>query len=163
MYSVSEKKRTGAMAPLGRNGIVAPGISEFFTQSGGPPSLKSRLLNGEKLYGALSVSYSPVNAEILGWAGYDFVVVDMEHGPGDTFSALSILRALSSAGTPAIIRVPDNDEIYVKWLSIWAQQASCSQRLTVQKKQEMQLLHVDILLLDVEELLLHLSGHLAMG
>ncbi|KAL2610363.1 hypothetical protein R1flu_028936 [Riccia fluitans] len=96
------------------NGIVAPGMAEFFTESGDPPSLKSRLLNGEKLYGALSVSYSPVNAEILGWAGYDFVVVDMEHGPGDMFSALPVLRALNSARTPAIIRVPDNDEIYVK-------------------------------------------------
>jgi 2-keto-3-deoxy-L-rhamnonate aldolase RhmA len=76
--------------------------------------LKERLQNGEQLYGAFSVSFSPVVAEILGWSGYDFVVVDLEHGPGDTMAAVPILQALSSTGTPAIIRIPVSDPVWAK-------------------------------------------------
>jgi len=50
----------------------------------------------------------------LGWSGYDFVVVDMEHGPGDTMAAVPILQALASTGTPAIIRIPANDPVWAK-------------------------------------------------
>jgi len=60
------------------------------------------------------VSFSPVVAEILGWGGYDFVVVDMEHGPGDTMATLSILQVLASTNTPAIIRIPANDPVWAK-------------------------------------------------
>lgn len=81
---------------------------------GGSITLKERLRNGEQLYGAFSVSFSPVVAEILGWSGYDFVVVDMEHGPGDTMAALPILQALASTGTPAILRIPANDPVWAK-------------------------------------------------
>lgn len=77
-------------------------------------TLKERLHNGDQLYGAFSVSFSPVVAEILGWAGYDFVVVDLEHGPGDTMAAVPILQALASTGTPAIIRIPANDPVWAK-------------------------------------------------
>lgn len=79
-----------------------------------PKSIKSRLSGGEQLYGAFMVSFSTVVAEILGYAGYDFVVVDMEHGPGDTISALSILQTLAGTGTPAILRLPFNDPVLVK-------------------------------------------------
>ncbi|KAL2610692.1 hypothetical protein R1flu_029265 [Riccia fluitans] len=94
--------------------VAACGIAEFSTVSDYPPSLKSRLLRGEKLYGAFSSSFSTVVAEILGWAGYDFVVVDMEHGAGDTFAALPVLQALASTGTPAVLRIPWNDPVLVK-------------------------------------------------
>ena len=77
-------------------------------------TLKERLRHGEQLYGAFSLSFSPVVAEILGWGGYDFVVVDMEHGPGDTMAALPILQVLASTNTPAIVRVPVNDPTWAK-------------------------------------------------
>lgn len=80
----------------------------------GKGTLKERMRNGEQLYGAFSVSFSPVVAEILGWGGYDFVVVDMEHGPGDTMATLSILQVLASTNTPAIIRIPANDPVWAK-------------------------------------------------
>jgi 2-keto-3-deoxy-L-rhamnonate aldolase RhmA len=76
--------------------------------------LKERLASGEQLYGAFSVSFSPIVAEILGWAQYDFVVVDMEHGPGGTMAALPVLQVLASTGTPAILRLPANDPMWAK-------------------------------------------------
>ncbi|KAL2610704.1 hypothetical protein R1flu_029277 [Riccia fluitans] len=90
------------------------GMAELSKQNDDPPTLKARLLSGEKLYGAFSSTFSTVVAEILGWAGYDFVVVDMEHGAGNSFAALPILQALAATGTPAVLRLPWNDPVLVK-------------------------------------------------
>lgn len=77
-------------------------------------SLKSRLGNGETLYGLFLLSFSPTFAEIAGLAGYDFVVVDMEHGHGGIADALPCLHALAASGTPAIIRVPETCPTWAK-------------------------------------------------
>ncbi|XP_002534296.2 2-keto-3-deoxy-L-rhamnonate aldolase [Ricinus communis] len=77
-------------------------------------SLKSRLRNGETLYGIFLLSFSPTLAEISGLAGYDFAVVDMEHGPGGITEALNCLRALASTQTPAIIRLPETCPTWAK-------------------------------------------------
>eukprot|EP01018_Ginkgo_biloba_P012956 Gb_26202 [translate_table: standard] len=82
--------------------------------NGVPKSLKSRLADGEQLYGVFLLSFSPVLAEIVGYAGYDYAVVDMEHGPGDTMAALPMLQALASTNTAAILRIPDNDPVMAK-------------------------------------------------
>ncbi|KAK1408973.1 hypothetical protein QVD17_41176 [Tagetes erecta] len=79
-----------------------------------PPTLKSRLKNGDTLYGLFLLSFSPTLAEIAGLSGYDFVVVDMEHGPGGITGALSCLHALAASGTPAIIRLPESDAAWAK-------------------------------------------------
>ena len=72
-----------------------------------PKNLKSRLRKGETLYGLFLLSFSPTIAEIAGLAGYDFVVVDMEHGHGGISDALPCLHALAAAGTAAVIRIPE--------------------------------------------------------
>eukprot|EP00252_Welwitschia_mirabilis_P016985 TRINITY_DN37778_c0_g1_i1.p1 TRINITY_DN37778_c0_g1~~TRINITY_DN37778_c0_g1_i1.p1 ORF type:complete len:338 (+),score=36.32 TRINITY_DN37778_c0_g1_i1:133-1146(+) len=77
-------------------------------------SLKQRLAAGEKLYGMFMMGFSPVIAEIAGYAGYDYVVVDMEHGPGGNMSALTVLQALASTGTPAVLRIPENSPVAAK-------------------------------------------------
>ncbi|KAF5478011.1 hypothetical protein F2P56_004605 [Juglans regia] len=78
-------------------------------------SLKARLNNGEgPFYGLFLLSFSPTLAEIAGHAGYDFVVVDMEHGSGGISDALPCLRALAATGTPAILRIPDNSPTWAK-------------------------------------------------
>ena len=79
-----------------------------------PRILKERLKNGERLYRAFSLSFSPVVAEILGWAGNDFVVVDMEHDPSETMAALPILQALASTNTPATSRLLVIDPTWIE-------------------------------------------------
>ncbi|MCO5612289.1 hypothetical protein L7F22_066554 [Adiantum nelumboides] len=76
--------------------------------------LKARLASDEPLYGAFLCSFSPTLAEILGQAGYDYVILDMEHGPGDTFAALPCMQALAAAGVPAIVRIAANDPVLIK-------------------------------------------------
>ncbi|EXB39943.1 2-keto-3-deoxy-L-rhamnonate aldolase [Morus notabilis] len=77
-------------------------------------TLKSRLRSGETLYGIFLLSFSPTLAEIAGLAGYDFAVVDMEHGPGGISDALDCLRALAATRTPAILRLPESSPAWAK-------------------------------------------------
>ncbi|KGN55674.1 uncharacterized protein LOC101213205 [Cucumis sativus] len=77
-------------------------------------TLKSRLRNGDTLYGIFLLSFSPSLAEIAGFSGYDFVVVDMEHGYGGISDALPCLHALAAAQTPAILRIPENSATWAK-------------------------------------------------
>ncbi|CAI0408856.1 unnamed protein product [Linum tenue] len=77
-------------------------------------SLKNRLRDGETLYGLFLLSFSPTLAEIAGLAGYDFVLVDMEHGPGGITEALHCMRALAATRTPAILRLPETSPVWAK-------------------------------------------------
>ncbi|KAL3499080.1 hypothetical protein ACH5RR_041812 [Cinchona calisaya] len=79
-----------------------------------PETLKSRLRNGETLYGIFLLSFSPTLAEIVGLAGYDFAVVDMEHGHGGISDALPCLHALAATNTAAILRIPESSATWAK-------------------------------------------------
>jgi 4-hydroxy-2-oxoheptanedioate aldolase len=48
---------------------------------------------------------SPLTAEIVGLAGVDWVVIDLEHGPGTEREALAQMQALAHTGTAALVRV----------------------------------------------------------
>ncbi|XP_030951790.1 uncharacterized protein LOC115975227 [Quercus lobata] len=77
-------------------------------------NLKSRLHNNETLYGIFLLTFSPTLAEIAGLSGYDFVVLDMEHGPGGIPEALACLHALTATNTPAILRLPESSAAWAK-------------------------------------------------
>lgn len=64
--------------------------------------------------GTWVMSASPTVAEALGFSGFDFLIVDMEHVPVDIPQVIELLRAI--AGTPAapVVRVPWNDQVLVK-------------------------------------------------
>jgi 4-hydroxy-2-oxoheptanedioate aldolase len=79
-----------------------------------PNALKARLDAGDSIYGAWVGSGSPANAEILGHVGFDFMVVDQEHGAGELADAVAALRAAESSGTPCMVRAPWNDPIWIK-------------------------------------------------
>ncbi|MFX6790178.1 aldolase, partial [Acinetobacter baumannii] len=42
-------------------------------------SFKKRIANGETLYGIFCSVASPINVEQLALAGYDFIIIDLEH------------------------------------------------------------------------------------
>ena len=64
--------------------------------------------------GTWIMSASPVVAEAVGCAGFDWAVVDMEHTPLDQMEVVHVLQAI--AGTPMVpvTRVPWNDTVMVK-------------------------------------------------
>ena len=67
--------------------------------------LKNRLNDGEAVHGCWLNSGSPINAEILGKAGFDWVTIDLEHGAGTENNLLGQLQALSASETFPIVRV----------------------------------------------------------
>uniref|UniRef100_A0A1J3E3D8 2-keto-3-deoxy-L-rhamnonate aldolase n=3 Tax=Noccaea caerulescens TaxID=107243 RepID=A0A1J3E3D8_NOCCA len=77
-------------------------------------SLKSRLREGDKLYGLFLLSFSPDLAEIAALAGYDFIIVDLEHGAGGISDALNCIRAIEAGGCSAVLRVPDISQAWAK-------------------------------------------------
>ena len=79
-----------------------------------PNSLKLRLARGETLFGAWIETGSATNAEILGRCGFDFLLLDLEHGEGDLKHAVEMLRAADASGSPAIVRAPSNDPVFLK-------------------------------------------------
>jgi 4-hydroxy-2-oxoheptanedioate aldolase len=77
-------------------------------------ALKRRLADGETLFGAWVETGSATNAEILSHLGFDFLLVDLEHGQGELSDAIAIMRAAGGSGTPCIFRVPSGDPIFLK-------------------------------------------------
>jgi len=57
---------------------------------------------------------SPLAAEIVALAGYDCVLIDMEHGPGSVLDALSLMQAVQGADPVPLVRVPWNDPVALK-------------------------------------------------
>ena len=65
----------------------------------------SGLRAGDVALGAFLSTGNPVNAEIVGQAGFDFLLVDLEHGMGGERDVLPQLYALSATPAAAIVRV----------------------------------------------------------
>ena len=59
-------------------------------------------------------SDSVVSAELAGLTGFDWAVLDWEHGICDFNGILGKLRALTPAETVPVVRVPANDPVYIK-------------------------------------------------
>ncbi|MBQ9805076.1 MAG: aldolase [Clostridia bacterium] len=71
--------------------------------------LRERIERREKLSGAIVSLSDPCLCEIMGNAGFDYIWIDMEHTYMSYKEALCHLNAARSTGTPAIVRVPQND------------------------------------------------------
>jgi len=95
-------------------------------------NLKKRLQNGEALIGCLLNSGNAYSAEIVGRAGFDWVMVDLEHGAGNEKDALSQLQTLQATPTGVIIRVESNNKQRVqRALDMGAEGIICPQVETV--------------------------------
>lgn len=71
---------------------------------------------GEKQIGLWVSLASNYAAEVTAGAGFDWLVVDMEHSPGDLQTTFSQLQALAPYAGTAIVRTPWNDAVMVKRL-----------------------------------------------
>lgn len=52
---------------------------------------------------------SPLSAEVIARAGFDWICVDMQHGLMGVDTALSMLQAIDTVGVPAFVRVRWNE------------------------------------------------------
>ncbi|MBI4626130.1 MAG: 2-dehydro-3-deoxyglucarate aldolase [Verrucomicrobia bacterium] len=74
-----------------------------------PPEFRQRVLAREWVCGTFLNLGSPVTVEVAGLAGFDWVLIDHEHGPGGEDTLLHQLHA--AAATPAfpIVRIAANE------------------------------------------------------
>jgi len=68
-------------------------------------NLKQRIKNGETVFGCWLNLGSSLTAEMVGLAGFDWVLIDLEHGAGSEKDVLHQLQALERGTAAAIIRV----------------------------------------------------------
>jgi 4-hydroxy-2-oxoheptanedioate aldolase len=67
--------------------------------------LRERLIKGDTLIGCFLGLGSSVTSEIIGLAGFDWALIDLEHGAGFESDVLHQLQALEHTGAAALIRV----------------------------------------------------------
>ncbi|AEE50158.1 HpcH/HpaI aldolase family protein [Haliscomenobacter hydrossis] len=68
-------------------------------------NLKKRLQNGETLHGCWLNLGSPLTAEIVGLSGFDWVLIDLEHGAGTEKEALAQMQGLEHTAAGIVVRV----------------------------------------------------------
>ncbi len=69
---------------------------------------------GKAPLGTWIMSASPVIAEAIGHAGFEWGVVDMEHAPLDIMDLVHMLQAVGNTRMLPVTRVPWNDTVMVK-------------------------------------------------
>ncbi len=74
---------------------------------------RQRVLGGDTLIGAFSDLDSPLAAELLGRAGMDWAVLDLEHGAATEGGLLALLYAVGTTPMAAIVRPPSAERLRV--------------------------------------------------
>lgn len=75
---------------------------------------KRRIVGGQPAFGCWLEMCSPIAAEIIAQAGYDCVLIDLEHGPGSYLDAVSLMHAVQGSACAPLLRVPVNDPTVLK-------------------------------------------------
>jgi 4-hydroxy-2-oxoheptanedioate aldolase len=85
------------------------------------------------VFGPFCKTSDPGMIEVMGYAGFDFVILDMEHGPNHLETIQHLVRAAEVAGIIPIVRVPNkNEEMISKVLDIGAAGIQVPQVTTAQ-------------------------------
>ena len=74
---------------------------------------KNRLKEGKTVFGPFMKSTDPAFIEVAGYSGFDFVILDMEHGPAGFSELQNLIRAALIANIMPIVRTSDSDEISI--------------------------------------------------
>ena len=72
-------------------------------------AVKGRLKSRDAVVGSFCNLPSPEAVELLGWAGFEFVIIDAEHGPQNLETVANMVRAAEASGTTPLVRVAVNE------------------------------------------------------
>ena len=75
---------------------------------------KKALAKGEMQFGCWIGLGDPFPAEMMGQAGFDWLVIDGEHGPNDLRSITAQLQAIEGTGSHPVVRVPVGETYMLK-------------------------------------------------
>lgn len=77
-------------------------------------TLRDRIRAKELTLGSWITIGHPNVAEILANAGFDWLVIDVEHNPIDPAMVQTLITTIQSKGVKAIVRVSKNEEVVIK-------------------------------------------------
>jgi 2-dehydro-3-deoxyglucarate aldolase len=75
---------------------------------------KRALAERRRLVGFWSALPSPLIAEMVALAGFDFALFDLEHAPGDLLTLIGQLHAVNGTPLQPVVRTPANDTVWIK-------------------------------------------------
>ena len=81
-----------------------------------PNRFRQDLIAGKRLIGCWASLASPITTEVLGVAGFDWILLDAEHAPNDVLTLVPQLMALKDSVSAAVVRPPWNDTVVIKRL-----------------------------------------------
>ncbi len=76
-------------------------------------SFRDRTLAGDALFGLFLDLASPASAELCAHVGYDWLLVDLEHGESTEADLLGMLRAVELGGSTALVRPQTGERIRI--------------------------------------------------
>ena len=81
-----------------------------------PNTLRRDLRAGKTLIGCWMSLANPITAEVLGVAGFDWLLLDGEHAPNDLTTFIGQLMALKDSASAPVVRPTCNNEVEIKRL-----------------------------------------------
>jgi 2-keto-3-deoxy-L-rhamnonate aldolase RhmA len=75
--------------------------------------LRDRILAGETLFGLFLDLGSPISAELAARAGYDWLVIDLEHGAATEADLLLLLHSVEAGGAAALVRPQSGERLRI--------------------------------------------------
>ena len=72
------------------------------------------LQDGKLTAGAWLQMTSPMSAELMARAGFDWLMIDMEHAPGDYLNLAAQIQAMGATDCVPLVRAPWNDPVAIK-------------------------------------------------
>ena len=76
--------------------------------------LRTKIEAGTKCVGGWVTLADPLVAELLASAGFDYIVVDMEHWAADLPEVVACFQAIVAGGSVPVARLPANDRVWIK-------------------------------------------------
>lgn len=73
-------------------------------------NFKNKIKSDDCVYGIFMKTGDPMFVEAAGIGGFDYVILDTEHGPVSVENQQNNIRAAEARGTVPIVRLPDGDE-----------------------------------------------------
>jgi len=77
-------------------------------------SLKQKLKNNELTIGSWIMMGNPMSVEVMALAGFEWLVVDIEHTSIDLETAQTLITTIQANGIKALVRVSKNEEVVIK-------------------------------------------------
>jgi len=82
-----------------------------------PNKTKDKLKNNQPVYGVISTSDDPQLAELFGLAGFDYYILDAEHGLIDPVQAVNVIRACERTNITPLVRIgPKDPKLVLQYL-----------------------------------------------